>query len=112
MSCLRDVQQYFFPQWAQNLVSRPFFLLSTTTNLADASVRGFTGLVNTAVCVWYVGGYVTQLRPAHNQIHQMLALGGCQAGQVDASIGVIERPYPRIGLGEFLTGRGGLHWWR
>jgi hypothetical protein len=76
MSCLRDVQQYFFPQWAQNLVSRPFFLLSTTTNLADASVRGFTGLVNTAVCVWYVGGYVTQLRPAHNQIHQMLALGG------------------------------------
>ena len=33
-------------------------------------------------------------------------------GQVDASIGVIERPYPRIGLGEFLTGRGGLHWWR
>src|SRR5580704_1210480 len=104
MSCLRDVQEYFFPQWAQNLVSRPFFLLSTTKNLADGSVRGFTGLVNTAVCVWYVGGYVTQLLPAHNQIHQILALGGpAKWDKWIASIGVIERPYPRIGLGEFLT---------
>jgi hypothetical protein len=102
MSCLRDVQEYFFPQWAQNLVSRPFFLLSTTKNLADASVRGFTGLVNTAVCVWYVGGYVTQLRPAHNQIHQMLALGGpakwdkWMRALVSSSVRI-----PELGLGNF-----------
>jgi hypothetical protein len=79
-----------------------FFLLSTTTNLADASVRGFTSLVNTAVCVWYVGGYVTQLRPAHNQIHQMLALGGpakwdkWMRALVSSSVRI-----PELGLGNF-----------
>src|SRR5580693_7040364 len=106
MSCLRDVQEYFFPQWAQNLVSRPFFLLSTTKNLADASVRGFTGLVNTAVCVWYVGGYVTQLRPAHNQIHQLLALGGLGGRLKTGHTWTLQRVFRTFGGG--FTESGGI----